>query len=466
MSKKPTRRTSKRKPKRAPAGSKKRKPSKPVAEPTNISSITIEGLFGEFDYKLPNKSKSVDLSQLLVLYGDNGKTTILRLIYDALAHAAGRGLKTRLANTPFRKLEIGFNNGSKVSYEKSSGLIGSFRATFSHPGRPLKHIVINIAEDEAVKVSTPGFSKLLEALSEIGIDFYFLTDDRTFFSTAFPVDEDDQNDVWMHETVHGNVARHLGRRVRSMDFSPETIHAREIHIAINRLEDWFRQKVLLGSSVGDESAHTVLMNVIRHISLAPAGYGEAFDLQSEIKRIKVLSKRSETFSSFGLQRILPVEDFNQVLKMAKKEVRPLVSNVLHSYLNGYEAKLDALQEIRDLIEVFLDTINSFFSYKEVSFSIREGLSIRLPKGQNLSPSLLSSGERQLLLLLCNTLISRDRKSVFLIDEPELSLNVKWQRNLIDSLISCVGDTQNQFIIATHSLELLSRHREDVVKLEA
>jgi len=127
--------------------------------------------------------------------------------------------------------------------------------------------------------------------------------------------------------------------------------------------------------------------------------------------------------------------------------------------------LDALQEIRDLIELFLDTINSYFTSKAVSFSLTEGLNIHLPKNELLSPKLLSSGEKQLLLLLCNTLIARDRKSIFLIDEPELSLNVTWQRKLLDSLMRCVGDTQNQFIIATHSIELLARHRKEVVKLE-
>jgi predicted ATPase len=67
-------------------------------------------------------------------------------------------------------------------------------------------------------------------------------------------------------------------------------------------------------------------------------------------------------------------------------------------------------------------------------------------------------------LLCNALIARDHRSIFIIDEPELSLNVKWQRKLIDSLTKCAGTTSNQFIIASHSLELLTKHRTSVVKL--
>lgn len=460
MSKKPTKRSSKR--------SKRSQASKPSLESATISSIIIEGLFGKFNYQIPSKSEENNISKLLILYGENGtgKTTILQLLFDALSSVQHRGLKTRLARTPFRSLEVKFNNGSRVTFRKEANFVGPFRATFFHQGHPPKKILVETIEDGRVIAESPGTQDLFKALRELDIDFYFLTDDRAFHSTLFSSDQEEDEVFWGRD---GPVEVSRQVRVRGIHtWVPlEERRAQEIEIqmAIGRLERWFQQKVLTGSSVGDESAHTVLMGVLREISQTPAGHEEASDIKTEFGRIKALSKRSETFSSFGLQRVLPADDFKRVLRSAKGEVRPLVSSVLHSYLNGYEAKLDALQEIRDLIELFLETINSYFTSKTVSFSLTEGLNIHLPKEELLSPKLLSSGEKQLLLLLCNTLIARDRKSIFLIDEPELSLNVTWQRKLLDSLMRFVGDTQNQFIIATHSLELLARHRKEVVKLE-
>jgi predicted ATPase len=55
--------------------------------------------------------------------------------------------------------------------------------------------------------------------------------------------------------------------------------------------------------------------------------------------------------------------------------------------------------------------------------------------------------------------------VFIIDEPELSLNVKWQRRLVQSLLDCTEGASVQFLMASHSMELLARHRSHVVPLK-
>jgi len=68
------------------------------------------------------------------------------------------------------------------------------------------------------------------------------------------------------------------------------------------------------------------------------------------------------------------------------------------------------------------------------------------------------------LLFCHTLIARDRPSIFIIDEPELSLNVKWQRKLLEALLDVVAKSQIQFLFASHSIELLAQHRDKVVPL--
>jgi ABC-type sulfate/molybdate transport systems ATPase subunit len=57
----------------------------------------------------------------------------------------------------------------------------------------------------------------------------------------------------------------------------------------------------------------------------------------------------------------------------------------------------------------------------------------------------------------------DRKSVLLIDEPELSLNIKWQRKLIQALRDIVPQKKVQFVFVTHSIEFLSEYVDNVVK---
>ena len=55
-------------------------------------------------------------------------------------------------------------------------------------------------------------------------------------------------------------------------------------------------------------------------------------------------------------------------------------------------------------------------------------------------------------------------SIFIIDEPEISLNVKWQRKLGDTLLKFAKGRNVQFILASHSIELLSGHGKNVFKL--
>ncbi len=60
---------------------------------------------------------------------------------------------------------------------------------------------------------------------------------------------------------------------------------------------------------------------------------------------------------------------------------------------------------------------------------------------------------------------RSSKGLMLIDEPEISLNVKWQRDLVRALVAAFGGSGVQLVIATHSLEIASLYLGNVMKLE-
>jgi predicted ATP-binding protein involved in virulence len=52
--------------------------------------------------------------------------------------------------------------------------------------------------------------------------------------------------------------------------------------------------------------------------------------------------------------------------------------------------------------------------------------------------------------------------VVLIDEPELSLHVSWQRALLSTLIS--GDKHIQYLVATHSPMIVSEYGDRAVRI--
>lgn len=82
-------------------------------------------------------------------------------------------------------------------------------------------------------------------------------------------------------------------------------------------------------------------------------------------------------------------------------------------------------------------------------SASERLSVVINK-ESVAVSALSSGEKQLLHILLETLAIEE--STIMVDEPELSLHVDWQRGLVESMRRV--NPQAQFILATHSPELM------------
>jgi len=178
-----------------------------------------------------------------------------------------------------------------------------------------------------------------------------------------------------------------------------------------------------------------------------------------------LQRRNEQFAALGLTSPLDVGQLIAIMEGGAPESQKIILNVLKPYTKGIKVRLDALQGTQQLITRLLENMGELYSHKEVQFDINEGLSVLSRTGTRLTPGMLSSGEKQLLLLVCDTIAAREQPSIFIIDEPEISLNVKWQRRLISLLQDCIQGSSVQFIVATHSLELLTGHKECVVKLE-
>ena len=66
----------------------------------------------------------------------------------------------------------------------------------------------------------------------------------------------------------------------------------------------------------------------------------------------------------------------------------------------------------------------------------------------LLPYQLSSGEKQLLVILLTVLVEDNQPYVLFMDEPEVSLHIEWQKRLIDLCLELNPNVQ--IILTTHS----------------
>lgn len=69
-------------------------------------------------------------------------------------------------------------------------------------------------------------------------------------------------------------------------------------------------------------------------------------------------------------------------------------------------------------------------------------------GETLLPYQLSSGEKQILVILLTVLVQDNMNYVLFMDEPEVSLHVDWQQQLIDLILELNPNVQ--IILTTHS----------------
>lgn len=135
------------------------------------------------------------------------------------------------------------------------------------------------------------------------------------------------------------------------------------------------------------------------------------------------------------------------------ELRKVVSDI-----NKIETEIETAAASRKKLE---DLIKSMFSgNKKIIFKDTE-INVEIPGGDNIPLNLLSSGEKHLLRIFIETLLTS--VSTLLIDEPEISLHIDWQERLISEMQQLNPDAQ--FIIATHSPAIMAKvSDENIFKL--
>ena len=112
---------------------------------------------------------------------------------------------------------------------------------------------------------------------------------------------------------------------------------------------------------------------------------------------------------------------------------------------------DAAMEAQRLSMVktkFQDIVDSLYADTNKTI-IRTENEIRfLQMGETLTPYQLSSGEKQMLVILLTVLVENQQPYVLFMDEPEVSLHIDWQQQLINLITEL--NPNAQIILTTHS----------------
>lgn len=465
-----------------------------------IERVQIEKLFGFYDYDIPKEREA--FGRTPILYGENGvgKTNILRILFHLLSPAQLAGHRTRLGETKFRKVDVALSNGISVRAirvgdaldgpmhlevveRRSSGdklhggwdwfpdegpsvtshrLIEHLNASLSKPSKKLQtqaelrtHFERAVA-DLLVTQRNPLMNEtaFLAALKTHVPPVYFLSADRILSS-----DNVDRDEVVPFASDM--------RRWR-----PEQMVAKGREHALNEAialaSRRFSQLGVRAARKGSGSTHSIYRDLIRRLATrrsrrAPAMLRAQEDLTSKLVD---LSEQYLRYSQYGLAPQIDGASLVELLEKVRPTERSVAIEVLRPYVEGLVESARDLDAAYSVIDTFVSVVNGFLFGKRLEFGVAEGLAVRNSVGDTLEPKDLSSGEQQLLLLFCHIALAHAEGGIFIIDEPEISLNVKWQRRLIDALLRLDAANNLQFVMASHSLEILTKHRDDVVPLRS
>jgi energy-coupling factor transporter ATP-binding protein EcfA2 len=124
----------------------------------------------------------------------------------------------------------------------------------------------------------------------------------------------------------------------------------------------------------------------------------------------------------------------------------------------------ASAELAYQIECLKTEINKLFLFKEMSVSPEQGFVFIDASGASLSPHDLSLGEQNVLALFYELIFHAIPDALVLIDEPDASLHVVWQREFLSTLWG-VARLRSGLLIVTHSPSLIRDTWDMVVSLK-
>lgn len=123
-------------------------------------------------------------------------------------------------------------------------------------------------------------------------------------------------------------------------------------------------------------------------------------------------------------------------------------SMMYYRMSMIDASAEKQAEMKARIGDFRSVINGLFQETEKHIEIEGNKFNIVSKGKVLPIDALSSGEKQILLIMLRVFLLEGKESYVLLDEPENSLDISWQYKLIDTLTKL--NPNAQFFITTHS----------------
>ncbi|ULH17447.1 AAA family ATPase (plasmid) [Deinococcus sp. KNUC1210] len=434
-----------------------------------ITSIEVSDFWGyrSLQFKL---KKDVNL---IIGKNGSGKTQLLSLIIAAINVNLDK-----IKDISFSKLSIKYNKG------KQSGILEVSKETLEFE-RSIKR-VNGIRNNSIAKI--PIVRYFLDGKS------YIIQERDSAYTMGFSIDQETENVSVDHmhdilgrvfKTVFLSVSRRnddIKVRFNGERFTGQSVRTEAIEQKIGNLLDRLgNNRVRLANlvaSVNKKGEKDLLTTLLFSQNDAVIPAIEAFDsakakssLIGTLKNLdflddQLLDRIESTF--IDVETYIPrrneifqnvqsdIESFNRLV--AAMEFISKVSKVSKIAVNTEREK----DKIMSPWDAYINTLQDFMQDKSFKFD-EDGRFKSFKSERPIEIEQLSSGEKQIFVMLTDAYLESGVDHIFFADEPELSLHLEWQEKILPSLTFL--NRKAQYIMVTHSPEIAGRYPDSIFDME-
>ncbi|BBM48149.1 AAA ATPase domain protein [Leptotrichia wadei] len=434
-----------------------------INKKVELKRIIFKKLLGRFDYNIELKDK------LTILTGPNGfgKSTILKTI-----EAISRGVEgiSYFNSLNFEEIIFDFKNYENIQIRKENETMYINNTNSLNKNLELMKSIINNGEIKIEKKDYYAYYKLLENLIErkINVEYKNMLKKSRIHNQK---NMNRLNDLSNEDKIN-NIMKRLKENLQHVYFikdqrmmkekqnfeSYEFKHDNGMN-SINIIEE-LPQKIKKHINVILEnySEKSNELDSTYPTRLFKFKYNKKITEYEFKENLHNMYIKTEKLKEYGLF-LKPNTEYDEIM------FNPEDSKALKIYFEDFDTKYRIYDKFIKKLDLYKSILNSRLSFKKIVISKEKGIEILAEDtDREIKLNSLSSGERQEILIFYYLIFEAESNILLLIDEPEISLHVTWQRKFIDDLLKVIEDKKINVIISTHSPQIIGNHQEKQIDL--